>query len=71
MKKKEYAIYKKDNLLFMGTVEEISNYFNIKKRTVYYWSSSANKKRSDTEIRLGRKLRKKEYSGVKVVVKII
>lgn len=55
----------------MGTVEEISNYFNVKKRTVYYWSSSANKKRADTEIRLGRKLRKKEYSGVKVVVKII
>lgn len=69
--KAEYAIYKKDNLLFMGTVEEISNYFNVKKETVYYWASSANKKRADTGIRPGRKPRKKECSGVKVAVKII
>lgn len=29
--KKEYAIYKGDNQIFVGTIEECMKYFNVKK----------------------------------------
>ena len=44
-KKNEYAIYKGDSFLFLGTVEEIANHFGVKKSTVYFWNSPAYKKR--------------------------
>lgn len=69
-KSKEYAIYKGNNLIFMGTIEECMKHFNVERKTVYFWSSPANKKRADTGERAGRKARKKECSGVKVAIKL-
>lgn len=41
----EYAVYKGDELLFLGTVKEIAKEFNVKSDTVWYWASSVNKRR--------------------------
>lgn len=68
--KKEYAVYKKDELLFMGTIEECMQHFGVKRRTVQFWACPANIKRADTGERKNRKPRKKEQSGVKVAVRI-
>lgn len=68
--KKEYAIYKKDQMVFIGTIEEVMKQFNVKRRTVQYWACPANIKRADTGMRNGRKPRKKECSGVKVAIRM-
>lgn len=68
--KKEYSIYKGENEIFVGTIEEVMAKFNVKRATVYYWACPANKKRADTGIRPGRKPRKKERSGVKVAIRL-
>ncbi len=68
--RKEYAIYKGNNQIFVGTIEECMKHFNVKRGTVYYWACPANKKKADTGIRPGRKPRKKEQSGVKVAVRL-
>ena len=67
--KKEYAVYKGEKLLCIGTVDEIAKEFNVKK-TVYFWASPANIKRAETGIRKGKKPRKKECSGVKVAIRL-
>lgn len=41
----EYAVYKGDELLCFGTVEEIANKLNVQKKTIWFWSSPANQKR--------------------------
>lgn len=67
MKRKIYAVYKKDTLLCMGTVDECAAALNVKPSTIYFWSSPANHKRE----RLGCSLkRKKEYGGVKVAERV-
>lgn len=68
--RKEYAIYKGENQLFVGTIQECMKYFNVKRETVYFWASPANIKRADTGIRPGIKPRKKEQGGVKVAVRL-
>lgn len=68
--KKEYAIYKGEKEIFVGTIEECMKRFNVKRETVYYWACPANIKRADTGKRPGRKPRKKEQSGVKVAVRL-
>lgn len=68
--KKEYAIYKGENQIFVGTIEECMKHFGVKRETIYFWACPANKKRADTGIRSGRKARIKEYSGVKVAVRL-
>lgn len=40
-----YAVYKGDEFLDIGTVKELAKKLNVKIRTIYYWSSPANKKR--------------------------
>lgn len=40
-----YAVYKGDKFLDLGTVEELSERFKVKKETVYFWSSPVNKRR--------------------------
>nr|DAW44079.1 MAG TPA: MerR HTH family regulatory protein [Caudoviricetes sp.] len=67
---REYSIYKGEKEIFVGTIEEVMKHFNVKKETVYFWATPANKKRADTGIRTGRKPRKKEQSGVKVAVRL-
>lgn len=69
-KEKEYAIYKGENQIFVGTIEECMKHFSVKRETVYFWSSPANIKRADTGIIKGRKPRKKECSGVKVAIRL-
>lgn len=47
--KKEYALYKGDNLLKIGTVEEIAEELGIKKETVYFYKSPAYNKRTNPD----------------------
>ncbi len=68
--RKEYAIYKGDKEIFVGTIEECMEHFNVKRKTVYFWACPANKKIADTGKRPGRKPRKKECSGVKVAIRL-
>ena len=68
--KKEYAVYKGEKLLCIGTVNEIAKELNVKEKTVYFWASPANIKRAETGIRKGKKPRKKECSGVKMAIRL-
>ncbi len=68
--KKEYAIYKGEKQIFVGTINECMDYFKVKRRTIYFWACPANIKRADTGIRTGRKPRIKERSGVKVAIRL-
>lgn len=68
--RKEYAIYKGDNQIFVGTIEECMKHFNVKRKTVYFWACPANHKIADTGERPGRKPRVKEQSGVKVAIRL-
>lgn len=47
-----YAVYKGENFLFEGTAKECAEHFNVKKDTVYFWNSPANKRKD----RKGRKI---------------
>lgn len=40
-KSKVYAFYKGDDCLFIGTINEIADRFNIKKDTVLYYKTPA------------------------------
>lgn len=44
---KRYAIYKGETFLFEGTVKECAEHFNVKEKTVYFWTSPALKKRAN------------------------
>lgn len=68
--RKEYAIYKGENQIFVGTIEECMKHFGVQRKTVWYWACPANVKIADTGIRHGRKPRIKEQSGVKVAVRL-
>ena len=46
MTKSDYALYKGDTLLIIGTVEEISKELKIKEQTVTFYRSPAYKKRT-------------------------
>lgn len=35
---KEYAVYKGDKLLGIGTVEELAEKFNVQPQTIKFWS---------------------------------
>lgn len=59
IKTKIYAVYKKDELLFVGTAKEAEKFFNVKRKTIYFWSTPANKRRRN----LG-----KECGGRKIAI---
>lgn len=42
---KEYAVYKGDNLLAMGTAEECAEALNVKAETIYYYTTDAYKRK--------------------------
>lgn len=42
---KVYAIYKGEENLFDGTARECAEHFNVKRDTVYFWNSPANKRK--------------------------
>lgn len=42
----EYALYKGDEFIMIGTLKELSEYLRVKKDTVYFYSMPAYQKRS-------------------------
>lgn len=58
--KKIFAIYKKDELIAMGTADEVAKILKIKQDTVYFYASPANLRRE--------KSRKKECSGKRIAI---
>lgn len=46
MKIVNYAIYKGDDFLFMGTKKECSDYLNVKESTIFYYTTPTYKKRN-------------------------
>lgn len=55
----EYAVYKKDELLFIGTAKEAAEYFNVKEKTVYFWTTPSHHKR----VKYGMNNRRKKECG--------
>lgn len=49
MKKNEYALYKGDELLDMGTLEYLSKKFNVKKKSLLFYQSPAYKRRTSDQ----------------------
>lgn len=49
---KEYAFYKGENLLAMGTLEEIAKEMGVATMTMFYYKSNAYLKRLERENRL-------------------
>ena len=47
---KEYAVYKGDELLGIGTIEELAKKFNVRPRTVKDWSCPSYCKRGGNKI---------------------
>ena len=47
---KEYALYKGDKLLAIGTCREIAIEMGIKESTVYFYSMPSNKKRASKRV---------------------
>lgn len=41
----EYAVYKGEELIAMGTNHELAKKFNVSIKTVRFWNSPANKRR--------------------------
>lgn len=56
-----YALYKGENFIDMGNINELSKRLNIKKTTLYFYMTPAHKKRGDIH---------NHYSGYKVLVKV-
>lgn len=54
--KNDYAVYKGDEFLFMGTIKEIATHFNVKKETVYFWTSPTQKKRAKSRMKIAIKV---------------
>ena len=44
-KYKEYAIYKGDKFLYMGTAKECAKYFNVKEKTIFFLANKTYRKR--------------------------
>ncbi len=49
MKKSEYALYKGDVLLAIGTIEEIAQRFNVKQKTIIFYQTPSQKRRTSEE----------------------
>lgn len=51
--KKEYALYKGDTLLYIGTIDEIASQHGVKHRTICFYMTPTYKKRtSENALRL-------------------
>ena len=44
-KRKEYALYKGEKLLDIGTLDELQEKYKVKRRTLYFYQSPANRRR--------------------------
>lgn len=43
---KEYAIYKGDEIIGIGTAKELAEKLKVKRDTIYFWKSPTNLKRT-------------------------
>ncbi len=43
---KEYAVYKGEEILALGTAKEIAKQLNVKEKTVYFWCMPSHHKRN-------------------------
>jgi len=59
---KEYALYKGDELIVVGTCSEIAEHQNVQKKTVWFWNSPAYKKRINS--------RKHTHGNFKVLISL-
>lgn len=48
--KKEYALYKGEECLAIGTIKEIAERMNVKERTIYFYTMPTYKKRCKKSI---------------------
>ena len=64
MIKKEYAAYKGDKFLCLGTVKEIAKFLNVKETTVRWYASSSYYKR------IKQTQGKKKYSEAIIIIRI-
>lgn len=61
--KKEYALYKGDNFICIGTIKEIAQIMGVKERTVYWWSTPAARRR-------GQRNKLKKVPNRKILIKV-
>ena len=54
MKKTEYALYKGENLLDIGTLDELQKKYKVKRETLYFYQSPAHRKRERKHVCLER-----------------
>lgn len=45
-KYREYAVYKGEEILAIGTAKEIAKQLKVKERTIYFWSMPSHQKRN-------------------------
>lgn len=45
-RQKEYALYKGDTCLAIGTIEELAKKFNVQKKTLHFYKAPAHLKRA-------------------------
>lgn len=55
-----YAVYKGESFLDLGTAEELARKFKVKRETVWFWNSPANKKRNRKNRIIAIKIEKEE-----------
>lgn len=53
---KEYAVYKGEDILAIGTVKEISKALNVKQETVRFWATPSYAKRIKGSARIAIRL---------------
>lgn len=58
MKPTEYALYKGDQFIMIGTAEELAKAENVKPKTISFWNSPAYKRRI------------KDYTKAKLTIKL-
>lgn len=51
-----YAVYKGDEFLDLGTVEELVERFKVRKETVWFWNSPSNKRRAKKKRKIAIKI---------------
>ena len=43
---KEYAVYKGEEILGIGTVDELAKKLNVKRKTIFFWGTPSGHKRN-------------------------
>lgn len=64
-KRKEYSIYKGEKEIFVGTIEEVMNHFNVKKKLFIFGQHLQIKKEQTQELEQEENLEKKSNQVLK------